>query len=122
VPEAIDLDLLGERLRRCRETMQVPLRTVSEKTGVSVATLSRIERKEAKGIESGTLLAITEWMGVPVEELIERPMVHDTRNTPDVVELHLRADRNLDKQTATALAKMFRAAYEALSKNVEEEK
>lgn len=30
---------------------------------------------------------------------------------PDVIELHLKADKNLDKQAALALARMFRVAY-----------
>ena len=32
-------------------------------------------------------------------------------STPDAVELHLRADKNLDSKTAELLIKMFRAAY-----------
>jgi hypothetical protein len=38
-----------------------------------------------------------------------------TQSTPDAVELHLRADKNLNPQTAVALAKMFRAAYDELA-------
>jgi hypothetical protein len=33
-------------------------------------------------------------------------------STPDIVEAHLRADRNLDAETAAALGRMFRLAYE----------
>jgi len=44
--------------------------------------------------------------------------LHRNHTTPDVVELHLRADKNLDKRTALALAKMFRAAYDSFAKNI----
>jgi hypothetical protein len=35
--------------------------------------------------------------------------------TPDVVDIYLRADKNLDKKTAEALSTMFRTAYETLA-------
>jgi hypothetical protein len=35
--------------------------------------------------------------------------------TPDVVDIYLRADKNLDKKTADALSTMFRTAYETLA-------
>ena len=33
-------------------------------------------------------------------------------STPEVIEAHLRADRDLDDDTAEAIAKMVRSAYE----------
>jgi hypothetical protein len=39
--------------------------------------------------------------------------VHEAgESTPDIVEAHLRADRNLDAKTAAAFGRIFRAAYE----------
>jgi hypothetical protein len=38
-----------------------------------------------------------------------------THNTPDVVELYLRADKDLNKKTANALSTLFRTAYETMS-------
>jgi hypothetical protein len=37
-------------------------------------------------------------------------------NTPEAVELYLRADKNLEPRTAALLAEMFKAAYEKLAK------
>jgi|SRR5437879_3318256 len=119
--EGIDVGRLGERLRRVRLQREKTLKEVAEATGVSVATLSRIERGDANDIESATLLAITDWMGTRVDKLKEKPkpvvrggkMVEET---PDIVELYLRADKKLDERTATALAKVFRAAYDEFSK------
>lgn len=119
--EPVDVTWLGERLKRARNERGETLKQVAEATEISVATLSRIERGEAKELESYTLLALSEWLGTPVEEMVERPELPSVRTqrgkseTPDIIELHLRADKNLDKQTATALAKMFRAAYESLT-------
>lgn len=95
MPDGVDLNLLADRLRETRKTREMTLDEVSRVTGVSIPTLSRVERGDAKGLQSETLLAISNWIG-----------------TPDMVELHLRADKNLDRQTATALASLFRKAYE----------
>jgi transcriptional regulator with XRE-family HTH domain len=119
--EGIDVRRLGDRLRRVRLQRHKTLKEVAEATGVSVATLSRVERGEASDLESGTLLAVTDWMGTSVERLKRKPqpVVRGGKlveETPDIVELYLRADRNLDERTATALAKVFRTAYDELSK------
>ena len=123
---SIDLNLLAQRMKRARSDRKTTLREVGEKTGVSVATLSRIERNEAKAIEGGTLIALTSWLGTPAEDLIDRGDSDGSRmsspSTPDAVELHLRADKRLDKKTADALANMFRIAYETLSKDRSEER
>jgi transcriptional regulator with XRE-family HTH domain len=119
VAEKVDIAVLGERLKRARTGRQVTLREVAEQTEISIATLSRIERGDAKSVDSPTLLALAKWVGASAPEFLERPEfpTHPAtqQTTPDVVELHLRADRRLDKHTAMALAKMFRAAYDSLA-------
>lgn len=118
---SIDVAQFGEQLRRVRLKRKKTLEEVSEETGVPIPTLSRIERGAAKDIKSKTLLALSAWMGTSIERLQEKPAppMHGGRlvqETPDIVELHLRADKRLDKQTAMVLAKMFRAAYDEMSK------
>ena len=39
-------------------------------------------------------------------------------HTPDIVEVYLRADKNLDRQTAEALSQLFRNTYENYMKSV----
>jgi transcriptional regulator with XRE-family HTH domain len=120
MPHGIDPDWLGTRLKETRTKRQLTLHEVAEKTGISIATLSRIERGDFQNLKSDTLVTLTEWMGTEVEKLKKEPpaMLHRGRvveNMPDIVELHLRADKNLDRKTATALAKMFRTVYEQLT-------
>src|SRR2546428_13934423 len=118
MPEGIDIGRFGERLRRTRTRRDQTLEEVKAETGVSVPTLSRIERGAAKEVESGTLLALTKWMGTSAEKFGDAaaaPVIRGgkvSEDLPEIVELHLRADRKLDKTTATVLAKMFRTAYE----------
>ncbi|MGH9344239.1 MAG: hypothetical protein ACRD19_10810 [Terriglobia bacterium] len=39
----------------------------------------------------------------------------DAASTPQIIELHLRADPRLNPKTAKALASMFRIAYEQMA-------
>lgn len=118
MPEGIDIIRFGERLKRTRVQRDQTLEEVKIETGVSVPTLSRIERGAAKELESGTLLALAKWMGTSAEKFGDAAAPPGIRGAkvsehlPEIVELHLRADRKLDKRTATVLGKMFRTAYE----------
>lgn len=122
MPEPIDVERLGQRLRKARRAQDLTLEDVFKTTGVSVATLSRVERGGSKDIDAGTLVSVCKWMGVRPEEFglrAEAPKTPSRRNpasTPEAVELYLRADKNLDERTAVLLAEMFRAAYEKLVK------
>jgi transcriptional regulator with XRE-family HTH domain len=118
----IDVRELGEYVRRRREEKKVSLRAVATDTGVSASTLSRIEN----GIgtpDAATLQRLATWLGMPLERLMSgalltvaedapRPVVYyPTESTPNIVEGHLRADRNLKPEAAKALAELFRVAY-----------
>lgn len=117
---AADFDLVrfGERLREVRAERDLTLKDVSQQTNVSIPTLSRVERGDAKEIESKTLFVLSDWAMLPLELFQERAVpikrvgsVRKDISTPDAVELHLRADKNLNPKTAELLVKMFRAAY-----------
>jgi transcriptional regulator with XRE-family HTH domain len=60
MPEPVDVERLGQRLRRARKDQQATLEDVSKATGVSVATLSRVERGGSKDIDAGTLVSVCE--------------------------------------------------------------
>ena len=112
-----DVDWISKRLARVREERDLTLREVFEQTRIPIPTLSRIERGAAKSLDSATLLALTEWLGVSMDELKGTPQPvrkhgKEIQEIPDIVELHLRADKNLQKDTAAALADLFRTAYE----------
>ena len=117
----VDVRLLGQHLHRARKERKKRLTQVSEATGISVASLSRIERGGSQGIDAKTLIALCDWMKTSVELFKENPRITGRSGqtppaTPDAVELHLRADKNLDRATADALATLFRTAYEQMSK------
>jgi len=117
MPADTDVGWIAERLRRTRKERGLTLQKVFNQTGVPVATLSRIERGAAKDLKSATLIALINWMGISTEELHGKPSPVSkkgklVRETPDIVELHLRADKNLRTDTASALASLFRTAYD----------
>jgi transcriptional regulator with XRE-family HTH domain len=120
--ESIDLPYLAERLRTVRKERGKRLEDVATDVAVSIATLSRIERNEARGVDAETLLALAKWLNLPADQLSERPKIpsssgtqSQSTSTPDVIELHLRADPKLSPKTARALAAMFRIAYEQMA-------
>jgi transcriptional regulator with XRE-family HTH domain len=124
---ALNIAELGEYVKRKRQEERLSLRQVALKVNVSASTLSRIEN----GIgapDSPTLARLASWLGIPLERLMrgslmgesnetliglptEPVIYYPTESTPNIVEAHLRADRNLKPETAKALAELFRVAY-----------
>lgn len=100
-----------------RET-DLGVRAAAKECGISAATLSRLERGISPNIgDTGTLTKLATWIGVSMNELFsaDAPSKKSSgpeTTTPEVVEVHLRADKNLPPQTAEALAKMFKVLYE----------
>ncbi len=126
-PHVVRIEDLSRFIRAKRKADGLTLEQVAGQTGLSAATLSRLERQQivthsgsrVAAPDTRTLAALTGWLGVSIERVIDRgdaavdvsPHGAD-ESTPDVVEAHLRADRNLDADTAAALGRMFRTAYE----------
>lgn len=123
---------LGEYVKRKRQDEKLSLREVATKINVSASTLSRIEN--GIGVpDSATLARLASWLGIPIERLmrgtllsetgemmadepfVEPVIYYPTESTPNIVEAHLRADRNLAPDMAKALAELFRVAYTQFS-------
>lgn len=116
---------LGRAIRRKREELGLSLRDVADETGVSASTLSRIENGTGKP-DADNIARLTGWLDMPMERVMSgrassdgtaaAPVVYFPHEaTPDIVEAHLRADRNLNPETAKALAELFRVAYTQFS-------
>ena len=116
---------LGRAIRRRREELQLSLRDVADKTNVSASTLSRIENGTGKP-DADNIARLTAWLDVPLERILSggREDREDTKaviyfpheSTPEIVEAHLRADKNLTEETAEALSELFRVAYSQFSR------
>ena len=116
---------LGRAIRRKREEAGLSLRDVADETGVSASTLSRIENGTGKP-DADNIARLTAWLNMPMERVMSggrqlggdesKPVVYFPQEAmPDIVEAHLRADRNLTEETAKALSELFRVAYAQFS-------
>lgn len=115
---------LGRAIRRRREEKALSLRDVADETGVSASTLSRIENGTGKP-DADNIARLTSWLNVPMERImgnrrtdksdVQAVVFYPHESMPEIVEAHLRADRNLTPETAKALSEMFRVAYQQFS-------
>jgi transcriptional regulator with XRE-family HTH domain len=91
-----------------------PLRTVAEEIGeVSASTLSRVEQGNIPDLD--TFMRLCAWLGVSADDFRDPASETDpTMAAPsEVIEAHLRADRNLPPDAIEALSQMIRFAYKA---------
>jgi transcriptional regulator with XRE-family HTH domain len=113
----IDIPALGSAIKRRRAELGLSLRDVADKTGVSASTLSRIENGTGRP-DAETIAVLSEWLEIPVQRIMKSGDVAEgtviyaiNEPLPDIVEAHLRADKNMTPEMARALAEMFRVAY-----------
>ena len=114
---------LGRAIKRHREELKMSLRDVADEIEVSASTLSRIENGTGKP-DADNIARITRWLDMPVDRVMSNRQGNDVEPvvyypheaTPEIVEAHLRADRNLSPETAKALSELFRVAYQQFSK------
>ena len=92
------------------------LRDVENETGISFATLARIERQVGSPT-SENLTRITEWLGIPIARILpsdaaERPVIfYPHEKTPDIIQAYIDRDPNLTEDQKRGLGEFFRVAY-----------
>ncbi len=113
---------LGKAIKRRREELKLSLRDVADVVDVSASTLSRIENGTGRP-DADNIARLTQWLDMPVDRLfkqntsdVEPVIYYPHEATPDIVEAHLRADKDLSPETANALSELFRVAYKQFSK------
>lgn len=121
----VNTEELGRSIRRKRKELGLSLRDVANETEVSASTLSRIENGTGKP-DAENIARLTAWLDVPMERILGQSQINDDKakavvyyareSTPEIVEAHLRADRNLTSETAAALSELFRVAYTQFSR------
>ena len=113
---------LGRAIKRRRNELKLSLRDVADVTDVSASTLSRIENGTGKP-DADNIARLTNWLDMPVDRVmknrttadVEAVVYYPHEATPEIVEAHLRADKNLSPETAKALSELFRVAYSQFS-------
>ncbi len=114
----VNFSLLASALEKYRGERELTLRSAAAESGVSASTLSRIERKEARP-DLDTVRLIADWIGLPLDKVLQKPRARSRRRKPAAkaaeimarFEAHLRAEPDLDPETADALAGILKHAY-----------
>lgn len=108
----IDIQEFAKRIRDKRGSQG--LRTAAQEIGgVSASTLSRIEQGKLPDLD--TFIRICRWLGVSADHFTIAAGTDALGQTePNIVSLHLRADRVLDPKTARAIVNMIQLAVAAV--------
>lgn len=106
--ETPDLRELGSRVSARRKRLGLSLRGASAETGVSINTLSRVERGHLPDLEN--FRRIQTWLGD--SQLVTRQAI----SVPELIGAHLRMDPLLPGEAAEKIAGIVKDLYEALSK------
>jgi transcriptional regulator with XRE-family HTH domain len=115
-------------LKAKRKEKNIGLRAAAQESGVSPSTLSRLERGVASSLpDADTLAKLANWLNVSIGFLLSEQAKEGDENEPElttleIVEVSLRADKNLSPETAEALAGMFRLLYEQFTRTQGEQK
>src|SRR5262245_43490199 len=117
-PPIVDPAELARRVRAKREAEKLSLRDAAGVLGMSAATLSRVESGSHLP-ERDRLFRLVEWAGLPLDRArraARNRQVHgDNASTVEAVELHLRADKDLDPEDAETLVQLVKTAYDRMS-------
>lgn len=107
MPMNLDLSELPAEIRRVRKARHLSLKDMEKETGVSAATLSRLER-EAGVPEIQVIHKLATWLGVSVRTAgKEAPTVKTDEDLNRVIAVHLRANKKLPAEVARAIIDSF---------------
>ena len=106
--ETANLRELGSRVASRRKRLGLSLRDVSAETGVSVNTLSRVERGHLPDLEN--FRRIQTWLGEA------QPTAREAVSIPELIGAHLRTDPLLPGEAAEKIAGIVKDLYEALAR------
>jgi transcriptional regulator with XRE-family HTH domain len=96
---------LGTALRARRRALKLSLRELAVQTGVSLNTLSRVERGHVPDLHN--FHKIIDWLGVPASTFLEPP----SHGTTELIAMHLRADRRLTSEAASEISQHVENLY-----------
>ena len=102
---------LGVMLRKRRREQRLSLRDLAARIGVSLNTLSRVERGHVPDLKN--FQRIVDWLDVPADSLLVADA--DMKVTPEVIARHLRSDRRLSAEAAARIATIVEDMYHELA-------
>jgi transcriptional regulator with XRE-family HTH domain len=103
---------LSGALKAERRKRRLSLREVSYETGISVNTLSRVERGYLPDLKN--YQRITDWLGVSADTFLESGAPENSAGTLDLVARHFRSDPGLTPEAADKLTLLVQDMYSKL--------
>jgi transcriptional regulator with XRE-family HTH domain len=103
---------LSGALKAERRKRRLSLREVSYETGISVNTLSRVERGYLPDLKN--YQRIIDWLGVSADTFLEASEPASRAGTLDLVARHFRADSGLTPEAAEKLTSLVQDMYSQL--------
>jgi transcriptional regulator with XRE-family HTH domain len=103
---------LGDALKTERRNRRMSLRDVSDETGVSINTLSRVEHGHLPDLKNYQRLV--DWLQVPADTFFETEQPDNPTGTLDLVARHFRSDQSLTPDAAEKLTAMVQNMYNKL--------
>lgn len=104
-----DISALGAVLKARRREKRLSLRDLADQTGVSLNTLSRVERGHVPDLKN--FQRIVDWLELPAEHFLA-PM--GKTSTPEVIARHLRSDQRLSNEAVTKMLALVEEMYHRL--------
>lgn len=104
---------LGAHLKAERRKRRLSLRDLANETGISVNTLSRVERGYLPDLKN--YQKITDWLGLPADTFLDNGEGQGPLDTPNVIARHLHSDTRLGPAAAAKIAAMVQDMYRSLA-------
>lgn len=101
---------LGAMLKARRRAKRLSLRDLAAEIGVSLNTLSRVERGHVPDLKN--FQRIVDWLEVPAETFLEPTT--DAASTPEIIVRHLRSDPRLSGKAVDEIAELVESMYHRL--------
>lgn len=107
-----DGEAFYEALDAARQAQKMTWKQVASASGVSASTLTRMAQGRRPDVDG--LAALTSWSGLRADDYVRS--VDDRPETEPLalIATHLRSDKNLTPEAATALNELIKATYERL--------
>jgi len=95
-----------------RQARELNWKQVTEQSGVSASTLTRMAQGKRPDVDG--LAALAAWSGVDVDAYVRSDQERPEPEPLAMISTYLRSDKNLSTEAATALDELVKSTYERL--------
>lgn len=109
-PTRFDVEALYSALDQERQTRNMTWRAVSQATGVSASTLTRMSQGRRPDLDG--MAALVDWSGLSANSFVRSSRATPSASTIAKVTAIFRADRDLPEDAVQRLTELVQHAYE----------